>query len=416
MSPKFGGCNLERVCSQSAHSDLYRAFSEELQQPVMIKLLAARFPANSRTGMRFLRGGQLAVELEHVNIVRIFAAGQDHGRPYMLMEYLTGHSLDRILEVKSCVPWEVAAGIVRQAAKALDAANEKGIVHRAIEPSHIMLSPGGRATVLGFGLARMSEPQDAGITADGALVNVGAYSPPETGEGIPDVRADIYSLGCVFYHLLTGKPPFIGRDPLDYLHQHRTAPVWPVADLVPEIPSAISQVVAMMLEKSLSARLQKPTDLIALLDAAISPEVLGAKGLRPDTTMVSSTMEMLALRDKMTALVCDDQEYTLSLLQAMLRRLGVKVLVARTGRAAVSALEERREINMVVTDLKVPQLWGCHLLDAITNVRPELPILLTRGGEEAERIVNSNCYRVMQYFDRPLDVFALRSAVSSLET
>ena len=257
---------------------------------------------------------------------------------------------------------------------------------------------------------------DARRTADGALVNVGAYSPPETGEGIPDVRADIYSLGCVFYHLLTGKPPFIGRDPLDYLHQHRTAPVWPVADLVPEIPSAISQVVAMMLEKSLSARLQKPTDLIALLDAAISPEVLGAKGLRPDTTMVSSTMEMLALRDKMTALVCDDQEYTLSLLQAMLRRLGVKVLVARTGRAAVSALEERREINMVVTDLKVPQLWGCHLLDAITNVRPELPILLTRGGEEAERIVNSNCYRVMQYFDRPLDVFALRSAVSSLET
>ena len=172
---RLSGCQIEKIMSRGEHSDLYRAFSDELQRPVMIKILANRFSAGSRMAKRFLRGGRLAVELEHPNIVRTFAAGEERGRPYMLMEFVDGHSLDRILQVKPRLGWEVAAGIIRQIAKALEAAHERNIVHRAIEPSHIMLSPGGRVVMLGFGLAREADADDVAITADGALVKVTPY-------------------------------------------------------------------------------------------------------------------------------------------------------------------------------------------------------------------------------------------------
>lgn len=409
-APKLGGCRLERVLSNSEHSELYRAFSEELQRQVMIKVLAPRYPSASRTARRFLRGGTLAAELEHPNIVRTFSAGEDRGRPYMLMEFLDGHSLDRILKVREKVGWEVATGIVRQVAKALDAAQQRNVVHRAVEPSHIMLSPGGRATVLGFGLARLAEAQDARITAEGALVNIGPYSPPETGEGILDIRGDLYSLGCVYFHLLTGKPPFEGGDPLFMLHQHRTVSHWPAIDLVPELPPALDEVVTLLLEKDLARRLARPAELIALIDAAVNPEVLGSQGVKPDKTLVTSTMSLLAVREKLTALVCDSHDRTLRSLAEALRRTGLGVLAARDGRAAVETLKSR-DIALLVTDTKVPGLWGRQLLEQARQARPAMPVLLTRRGPQADAFYMNRDLGVAGCLARPLDYQELRRAV-----
>lgn len=410
---KLGGCHLERVFSQSKHSELYRAFSEELQARVMIKVLASRYPPNSRTAQRFRRGGNLALELEHPNIVRTFASGEEKGRPYMILEYLEGHSLDRVLKVKKTIPWEVAAGIVRQVAKALDAADEKHIVHRSLDPSHIMLSPGGRATVLGFGMARLSEGQDAAITAEGALVNVNPYCPPETGQGVQDIRGDLYSLGCVFYHLISGNPPFEARDPLELLHKHRTEDYWPVADLVSGLPGQIADLMDMLLVKELERRLRTPAELIALVDAAISPELLGAQGVKPDSTMVASTMEMLVTRRKLTVLICDDQEHNLGALRTTLRRLGLNTLTTRDGQAAVETLTSR-EIHLLITDVKLPRLSGRQLLEAAAGARPGLAVILTRTGKLAESLYADKSFKIRACLGRPLDYFALRRTTQAV--
>ncbi len=411
--PQLGGCRLERVLSHSEHSELYRAWSQELQRPVMIKVLAARYPSGSRTARRFLRGGKLAMELEHPNIVRTFHAGEEKGRPHMLMEYVPGHSLDRILKVKGKLPWQIGAGIVRQVAKALDAASEKHIVHRALEPSHIMLSPGGRVRVLGFGLARLAEGQEAAITAEGALVNVGPYSPPESGEGVVDTRGDLYGLGCVFYHLLAGRPPFEGADPLMLLHHHRTEDPWPINDLVPDLPESMGPLFEMLLAKDLAKRVQKPADLIALIDAGVNPELLGAQGIKPDKTMVSSTMQMLAVRQQLTVLICDDQEHTLRSLKETLRRLGLTVLTTRDGKTAMETLEAR-DVHLVLTDVKVPRLWGRELLEKLRAVRPEAALVLSRTGVLAESLYADKDLAVTACLARPLDLFAVRRTVQQL--
>ncbi len=410
---RLGGCRLERILSHSEHSELYRAWSEELQRPVMIKVLAARYPPNSRTARRFLRGGKLAMELEHPNIVRTFHAGEEKGRPHMLMEYVDGHSLDRILKVKERLPWEIALGIVRQVAKALDGASEKNIVHRSIEPSHIMLSPGGRVRMLGFGLARLAEAQEAAITAEGALINVGPYSPPETGEGVLDTRGDLYSLGCVFYHMISGKPPFDGNDPLMLLHHHRTEEPWPITDLVPQMPESMGPLFEMLLAKQLAKRVQSPADLIALIDAVVNPEILGAQGVKPDKTMVASTMQMLAVRHKFTVLVCDDQESTLRCLKETLRRLGITVLATRDGQAALETIASR-DIDLVLTDVKVPRVWGRQLIEQIRGLKPDLPLILSRTGSLAESFFANESYRITSCLARPLDLFTLRRSVEAV--
>ncbi|MBN2713372.1 MAG: response regulator, partial [Planctomycetes bacterium] len=311
---------------------------------------------------------------------------------------------------------EVATGIIRQVAKALQAANEQNVVHRGIEPSHIMLSPGGRAKVLGFGLARLCEASDAAITADGALVNVGAYSPPETGEGVQDIRGDIYSLGCVFYQLLTGKVPFTGRDPLELLHHHKTSDYWPVADLVPDLPDAISGVVDAMLEKRLLDRVRDPAELIHLIDAAINPEILGAQGIKPDKTIVMTTRSMLALREKSTVLICDDQEYNLNALRETITGLGLSVLTTRNGKAAIQTMSDRN-IDLVVTDTKLPGLWGGSLFKAINDTNRNCKIIITRRGELAEEMFRAGIYNVSALLDRPLDMQAVRDTVQqSLKT
>lgn len=406
---RLGGCRMERVQSRSEHSLLYRAYSEELARPVMIKVLDPRFPPNSSTAKRFLRGGEIARSLEHPHIVQTFAAGQENNAAYMILEFLEGHSLDRVLHVHRKIKYAAALDIVRQIAQALEYAIGKNVVHRKIEPSHIMLSPGGRASILGFGLARLAEAQDNAITAEGALVGISSYSCPEVGLGVQDIRGDLYSLGAVLYHMLGGRPPYQGRDALELLHRHRTEPLWPVRDLAgPDLPEEVEALVHGLMAKDVNHRIQTPGELIACVDAIVNPDIVGEHH-RSDAgqTLVMTTREMMALRQRSTVLACDDQPYNISLLHEVLRRLGFKTLTTRDGRAALGALGEK-EVDLLLTDAKLPGLGGRPFLEAVTKRRPKLPIILTRGGKGAGELKRAFPYNVVDCIERPLDPHAVR--------
>ncbi|MCX7933768.1 MAG: response regulator, partial [Planctomycetota bacterium] len=267
--------------------------------------------------------------------------------------------------------------------------------------------------VLGFGLAREAEAEEVAITADGALVKVTPYSAPEMGDAVPDCRGDLYSLGCVWFHLLTGRPPFSGRDPLELLHAHRTEPIWPILDLVPNLPPGLADMLEALLAKKPAQRLGSAHEVIALLDAALNPDILGAPGVKPDKTMLFSTLEMLAVRKKFTVLVCDDQEVTLRCLGETLRRLGMTVLCTRDGKAAVEILR-KRPCDLVLTDLKVPSLWGRPLLESLRAAAPPARLVLTRTGPAAEALYRDQALKIFACLERPLDLFAVRRTAQAV--
>lgn len=413
----LGGARLEKNLSTSQHSLLYRAFSEELGHPVMIKRLHPKFPPESRTARRFLRGGEIAASLNHPHIVQTYAAGQENGVTYMLMEYLEGHSLHDILKRRGKLNFRIACDIITKCAMALDYAASQRIIHRKIEPSHIMLSPGNRIKLLGFGLAKLMDIEpNAAITAEGALVGIGPYSPPEAGSNKTDIRGDLYSLGAVFYHMLGGRPPFVGTEPLEVLHKHRTEPAWPVRDLAgPELPEEIEAIVMGLLVKDVDKRIQTPRELIAQIDAYMRPDVLGSSPGIPlgGQTLLMSTRQMLAIRNQHTILVCDAQPYVLNTLHESLRRLGMVTLKVHDGKTALEALE-RENIDLIVTDTRVPGLSGIELMREITRRKPGVPIVLTRGGRSTAGLRHAEHFQIAAALERPVDPTEVRTVIRGL--
>ncbi len=414
LSKNLGGCIIEKTQSKSEHSILYKAHSNELNQPVMIKILEPRFSVTSPTARRFIRGGELAVKLEHPNIVQTYAAGLEGKTSYMLMEYLSGKSLDNILKVKHKIKYKAACDIILQIAQAMEYAHSKNIVHRKIEPSHIMLSPGGKVAMLGFGLARLSEAQDNTITAEGALVNIGPYTCPEVGEGIPDIRGDLYSLGAVFYHLLAGKPIFACKDALEYIHYHRTEQPWPIRDIVGnELPESIEEIVHSLLEKNPDKRIQSPNELIACLNTIIKPELIGnsSEKLKKGSTLIFATREILGIRHKMNVLICDHQQYNVKFIHEVVHRLGFNTFTTKNSKVAIEATKNKK-IDLLITGLKLPGINGKDLIKTLIKRNSKMPVIITRGGKNSYLLKRDSTLNIAKILERPIEAKLLRDAVN----
>lgn len=413
-SKKLGGCVIEKIQSRSEHSVLYKAYSDELARPVMIKILDPRYTMASKTARRFVRGGEIAKNLEHPNIVQTYAAGAEGKTVYMLMEFLAGHSLDHVLKVHKKIKYKAACDIVLQIAQAMEYAHQNSVVHRKIDPTHIMLSPGGKVSMLGFGLARLSEPEEKAITAEGALVDIGPYTCPETGQGIPDIRGDLYSLGAVFYHMLAGRPIFSGKDALEYLRRHRSEPPWPIKDLVDDLPDEIEEIVHSLLEKNPVKRIHNPSELIACIDSVLKPDVVGstAPGFKKGKTLVFATRELMGLRHKMNVLICDGKPYNVRLIHEVIHRLGFNTLTTRDGKAALEATKDR-DIDLLITDTKLPGLSGSELVTSLLRKNSKMPVIITRGGKESTYLKRDINYNIAEILQRPLDPKNIREAVNS---
>src|SRR5687768_227665 len=194
---------------------VFAAEERRLNRKVVIKVLSPDVAAGVSSD-RFEREMQLTASLQQANIVSILAAGELNGVPFYTMPFIEGESLRRLLGMEGRLPIATVIGVFRDVAKALAYAHARGIVHRDIKPDNVLLS-GGTAVVTDFGIAKAisaarAEGQDT-LTQPGASLGTPAYMPPEQAVGDPavDHRADIYSLGCTAYELLTGLPPFHGR-------------------------------------------------------------------------------------------------------------------------------------------------------------------------------------------------------------
>ena len=236
-----------------------------LEQIRAIKTIRSGADNNPLALRRFLREMKLAAKLDHPNVIRVFDSGQSNGTHYFVMELLPGNDLSNLIAKQGQFPIGQAVDYVRQAGLGLQHAHEQGMIHRDIKPSNLWVTDQGVVKILDLGLARAAEAQGEGQTTEtGAMMGTPDYIAPEqtvNAKGV-DIRADIYSLGCTLYHLLTGKVPFPGGSIPAKLLRHCRKRAAPVEKLCPETPPGLVLVVNRMMAKKPESRQQSPQEVV----------------------------------------------------------------------------------------------------------------------------------------------------------
>jgi serine/threonine-protein kinase len=265
----FVGYRIEELIGQGGMGVVYRAFDLRLKRSVALKLIAPDLALDERFRDRFLRESELAVSLEHPNVVPIYDAGEVDGRLYLAMRYVEGTDLRVLLRLERPLDPERALRICTQVAAALDAAHARGLVHRDVKPSNVLLDPEEHAYLADFGLTRrLAEQGVDGV--DGHSLGTPAYLAPEQVEGTDvDGRADVYSLGCLLYECLTGETPFPRGSMLAVAWAHLEDEPPNASECNRELPDAIDPVIRRALAKDPVDRPSTCTELLVGAERAL---------------------------------------------------------------------------------------------------------------------------------------------------
>ncbi|MGW7255077.1 serine/threonine-protein kinase [Streptomyces sp. NPDC054834] len=244
-----GRYRLQDAIGRGAMGEVWRAFDEILGRPVAVKLLLPQSSDPTATS-RFHLEAQTAGSLNHPNVVGVLDFGEHERGLFLVMELVEGDSLARLLATSGPLPAAHVARMAAEAAAGLAAAHRQGIVHRDIKPANLLLDADGTLKIGDFGIARFFDDPGAALTATGQIVGTSLYLAPERALGKPAGPAsDVYSLGCVLYQLLTGRPPFQGDSALMILHQHLDAAPVPPRGLGVELPPAFENYLLGLLAK-----------------------------------------------------------------------------------------------------------------------------------------------------------------------
>lgn len=257
-----------RLIGRGGMGSVYLGEDTSLGRPVALKVLSPELAHDVDVVARFVREARAQARLRHPNVAQIYFIGEEAGLHFFAMEYLEGPSIDALLQRGQQLGWLEALEYALAAARGLRAALAEGFIHRDVKPSNLMLDPDSGLKILDFGLVK-SMRGDAELTRNGAIIGSPLYIAPEQGRGEEvDHRADIYSLGCALYHMLTGRPPFTGPSPVGIIAMHVTDRATPVTALRPQVPPAIERVIERMMAKQPGDRYTTYDDLIAALEAA----------------------------------------------------------------------------------------------------------------------------------------------------
>ena len=268
------GYILGRELGGGGMSRVFVAEDTSLGRKVVVKVLLPELAAGVNVE-RFRREIQLAARLQHPHIVPVHSAGVSDGLPYYTMPFIEGESLRARLARTGALPVPDAVRVVRDVLSALSYAHEHGVVHRDIKPENILLT-GDHAMVADFGVAKaLSEStySHSSLTSVGMVLGTPAYMAPEQAAADPatDHRADIYATGALAYEMLTGQPVFSTRSPQAMLAAHAVEKPEPIDRRRPSVPPALSALIARSLEKNAADRPQSAAEMLAQLEAAVTP-------------------------------------------------------------------------------------------------------------------------------------------------
>jgi serine/threonine protein kinase len=272
---------------------VYRAKDRRLKRTVAIKVLPPELAFRSEIKTRFLREAEMAAQLNHPNIVDIYAVDEAGGIVFFVMAYITGDNVAKLLHEHGPLPIDQTRRILRDVADALAYAHERGVIHRDIKPDNILIdADSGRPMVTDFGIARAVSEGETRLTATGIAIGTPTYMSPEqaSGERAIDGRSDLYSLGILGYQMLSGEPPFVGNSTPAILVKHVSERPTPIEQRRSDVPQDLARVIMQLLEKDPANRFPSAGSVVVALDTGRMPAFASSGNLPVATGAQGASM------------------------------------------------------------------------------------------------------------------------------
>lgn len=297
-----GRYQLNKLIGSGGMADVYVAHDSVLGRKVAIKVLNEELAANKKFSQRFKQEAKSASSMDHPNIVKVLdagetsetdAAGVKHTYAYLVMEYVDGLELSKLV-ARGPLKVPEAIRVTKELLSAVEFAHNKGIIHRDIKPDNIMLTRSGKVKVLDFGIARAASETFDDIATTTSILGTAAYFSPEQAQGQKvDIRTDLYAVGIVLFEMLTGKVPFSGDTAVAVAHQHIHAHPPAPSSLNPKVSLALDQVVFTALAKDKADRFQTTAEFGRELRAAEANKAVAPKVVEPDVAPQSDMDSLL---------------------------------------------------------------------------------------------------------------------------
>ena len=272
MLDRIGNCRIIEEVASGGMAVVYRAIQDELNRTVAIKALKTSVAKEEHLAARFEREARSLAALQHENIVHVYDFHKIRGAHFIVMEYVEGTDLYDLLDRCGRLPYDVAAVIAMQVARAIDYIHFHGILHRDIKPANIMLSRQGAVKLMDFGIAQDKNYED--LTEIGTGIGTPSYMSPEqiVGDRL-DARSDIFSLGIVLYQMATGRKPFVEDDQQTVMQKIRLEPHQSARKVNPEIPRVLDRIIEKCLDKEADDRFGSAQALVMALEKFLAKHV-----------------------------------------------------------------------------------------------------------------------------------------------
>jgi tRNA A-37 threonylcarbamoyl transferase component Bud32 len=268
VSSQVGDFRLLRKLGQGAMAAVYKARQVSFKRDVALKILFKHVADNPKLVERFYREARITGRLDHPNIVRGYGVGEFDGLHYFAMEYVDGHSLQKWLLRLGRLSVGDAVHVTLACARALQYAHSLDLIHRDVKPDNVLITKSGEVKLADLGMVKLLD-EDLSLTQTGHAVGTPWYMPLEQARNSKetDGRCDIYALGCMFYHLLVGKPPFVGPTLVDLIREKEAGTFPPARQVNPDVPERLDLILAKMAAKQPRHRHQNCADVISDLEA-----------------------------------------------------------------------------------------------------------------------------------------------------
>lgn len=287
IGQSIGRYHIIEQIGEGGMATVYKAYDTHLDRNVAIKIIRKEIFGQAvleRVVQRFEREGKALAKLSNAHIVHVYDFGEFEGSPYLVMEYVEAGTLKSMMG--NPFAWQDAIKIIIPVAKALGYAHQRGIIHRDVKPSNILINSEGEPLLTDFGIAKLLEGED-GNTLTGAGVGIGTpeYMAPEQGVGAKDVdnRADIYSLGVVLYELLTGQKPYTAETPMAVVIMQARDPLPDPHQYVPDLPDAVANILFKALAKNPEDRFKNAAEFSSALENLAKTSINNAESIHSNT-------------------------------------------------------------------------------------------------------------------------------------